>query len=316
MKKLVLIVFTFSIIAFSSSGFAASRSETIEKTLLAANTQNPAPQKETPEKESNIPDWIKRTNFTIQAGTDQRPQYFLETVQPLLGTQEKDIVIFNQLRISSRSERPTYNIGLGLRRIFAEKYLLGINSFYDYQDLHKHSRGGVGFEAITDKGFESRINTYIRISGRRQVGEDAANIYYEKVANGFDWEEGLPLPYLPLLKLYGGGYWYNFEHFKNKYGWKGRLEFTPFKFSRLNFEVFDDTKRTRMGYRIEGAISLAFTSFSLRQLKEDFQGAREAYPKVNLRDKVLDRVIRDFDITVIKSTKAKGSGLTVEGGKT
>ncbi|MCX5697525.1 MAG: inverse autotransporter beta domain-containing protein [Candidatus Omnitrophica bacterium] len=316
MKRLILIGVTLSIL-FWTTLFAASRSEAIENTLLAANLQNSPPlQKGSPEETStNIPDWIKRTNFNIQAGTDQRPRYFLETVQPLLGTQEKDIVIFNQLRISSSSERPTYNIGLGLRKIFAEKYLLGINSFYDYQDLHQHSRGGVGFEVITDKGFESRLNTYIRISGRRQIAEDSANIYYEKVANGFDWEEGIPLPYLPQLKVYGGGYWYNFEHFKNKYGWKSRLEYTPFKYSKINFEVFDDTKRTRMGYRIEGAISLAFTSFSLKDLKEDFISKQEAYPKVNLRDKVLDGVVRDFNITVITSTKAKGTGLTVEGGK-
>ncbi len=310
------IVLAFTIFSLPQL-FAATKDQTSEKFLLAANSEkSDTAQKNTPSNAWESPDWVRRTNAAVEAGTDQRLKYFLETIQPLLGTQEKDIVIFNQLRISSRSERPTYNIGVGLRRIFADKYLLGINSFYDYQDLHRHSRGGVGFEAITDKGFESRINTYIRISARRQIKEDSANIYYEKVANGFDWEEGLPLPYLPLLKLYGGGYWYNFEHFKNKYGWKGRLEFTPFKYSRINFEVFDDTKRTRMGYRIEGAVTLAFTSFSLRDLKDDFMSKQEAYPKVNLRDKVLDRVVRDFDITVIKSTKSKGTGLTVEAGRT
>jgi len=31
---------------------------------------------------------------------------------------------------------------------------------------------------------------------------------------------------------------------------------------------------------------------------------------------VLDRVVRDFDITVIKSTVSKGTGLKIEGGKT
>ena len=40
------------------------------------------------------------------------------------------------------------------------------------------------------------------------------------------------------------------------------------------------------------------------------------YPKIDLREKVLDRVVRDFDITVIKSTKSKATGLTVEGGRT
>ncbi len=263
---------------------------------------------------SEIPDWLKRTNFAITVATDEKPKYFLETIQPLLGSLDEESVFFNQSRISEKDSRPTYNLGFGLRKIFKEKYLLGINSFYDYQDLHKHSRTGVGFEAITDKGLESRINTYIGIS-RRHLVEEAVGIQnYEKVANGFDWEFGLPLPYMPYLKVYGGGYWYNFEHFKNKYGWKARMEFIPIKYSRINFEMFDDTKRSRIGYALEGAITLAFTSFSPKDILKDIKGEKIAFPKLNLKDKLLDRVVRDFDITVIKSTKQ--NGFTVEAGKT
>ena len=268
------------------------------------------------ENRQEIPDWVKRTNFAIEAGTNQSPKYFFETVQPLLGTQEKDIVFFNQSRISEKSSRPTYNLGLGLRKIFNDSYLLGINSFYDYQDLHKHSRAGVGFEAMGNRGFEARINTYIRISGNHLVSQDSANEYYEKPANGFDWELGGPLPYLPFLKLYGGGNWYNFEHFFNKYGWQMRLEYIPIKYSRIDFIMLDDNKTRNVDYRFEGAITLAFTSFSLRDIINDIKGSTSAYPKIDLRDKVLDRVVRDFDITVIKSTKSKTTGLTVEGGRT
>ena len=277
--------------------------------------QDKIPAPAAAENKQDIPDWVKRTNFGIEAGTGQRPNYFFETIQPLLGTQEEDLVFFNQSRISDRSSRPVYNLGLGLRRVFNDKWLLGVNSFYDYQDLHKHSRGGVGFEAISDIGIESRINTYIRISNKRLVGEDSANEYYEKVANGFDWELGAPLPYLPSLKIYGGGNWYNFEHFKNKYGWKLRLEYAPIKYSRVNFEILNDTKRKDTDYRFEGAITFAFTSFSPKDILKDLKGSKTAYPRINLRDKALDRVVRDFDITVIKSTKAKTTGLTVEGGR-
>lgn len=277
------------------------------------------PQKKSPqastEIKQEIPDWVKRTNFAIEAGTGQAPKYFFETIQPLLGTQDKDVVFFNQSRISEQGSRPLYNFGFGLRKIF-NNYLLGINSFYDYQDFHKHSRGGVGFEAINDIGIEARVNTYLRISGNHLVGEDSANEYYEKVANGFDWELGGPLPYLPFLKLYGGGNWYNFEHFNNKYGWQMRLEYTPIKYSRIDFIVLDDNKRSSTDYRFEGAITLAFSSFALRDIIKDIKGSVSAYPKIDLHDKVLDRVVRDFDITVIKSTKSKSTGLTVEGGRT
>lgn len=262
-----------------------------------------------------IPEWVKRTNFTIEAGTGQKPKYFLETIQPLLGTQDKDIVFFNQSRISEKSSRPTYNFGLGLRKIFRGSYLLGTNLFYDYQDLHKHSRGGVGFEAISDRGLESRINTYIRISNKRLVAEDAVNEYYEKVANGFDWELGAPVPYLPFLKLYGGGNWYNFEHFRNKFGWQMRMEYTPIKYSRLDFIMHHDNKTRDIDYRFEGALTLAFTSFDLGDILKDIKGSTVAYPEIDLNDRVLDRVVRDFDITVIKETKVKATGLTIEGGR-
>ena len=286
------------------------------------SSDNNIPINESKEKEPKgegssveIPEWVKRTNFAIEVGTGQKPKYFLETIQPLLGTQDKDIVFFNQSRISEKSSRPTYNLGLGLRKIFRNSYLLGINSFYDYQDLHKHSRGGVGFEVISDRGLESRINTYIRISNNRLVATDAANEYYEKVANGLDWELGAPLPYLPFLKVYGGGNWYNFEDFRNKYGWQMRMEYAPIKYSRLDFIMHHDNKTRDIDYRFEGALTLAFTSFDLRDIVKDIKGSTVAYPEIDLNDRVLDRVVRDFDITVIKETKVKATGLTIEGGR-
>ncbi|MCX5706125.1 MAG: inverse autotransporter beta domain-containing protein [Candidatus Omnitrophica bacterium] len=320
----VLVIFCLPVTYLS----AALPDETAESPLQLADEKkgdNPVNKLGSPKEEVKkedkeeswvIPEWVRRTNFAVQAGSDQKPQYFLETIQPLFDSQFKDIVIFNQTRISSQDARPKYNIGFGLRKIFADSLLLGINSFYDYQDLHKHSRGGVGFEAITDRGLEARLNTYIAISGRHLVNEDFSNKYYEKVANGFDWELGMPLPYIPSVKVYGGGNWYNFEHFKNQIGWKFRTEFTPMKYSRLDFEMFNDTNRNETGYKFEGALTFAFTSFSPREIMKDITSATTAYPKVNLEDRVLDRVVRDFDITLIKSTFNKGTGLTVQGGKT
>jgi hypothetical protein len=299
-RKLTIIALSFAAVSFALSSHVVTAQEIKSEDSSQSTT--------------DIPEWVKRTNFAVELGTDQKPKYFLETIQPLLGTQDQEVVFFNQSRISEQSSRPTYNTGFGLRKIFNETYLLGVNSFYDYQDLHKHSRGGVGFEAISDKGLEARLNTYIALSGQRLVKEDANNFYYEEVANGLDWELGSPLPYLPFLKLYGGGNWYNFQHFKNKYGWKARLEFNPLKYSRVNFEIFDDTNRKDVGYRLEGALTFAFTSFAPADIIKDITVLKEAFPKINLKDKTLDRVVRDFDITVINTTKTS-TGLVIEGGR-
>lgn len=265
---------------------------------------------------TNPPEWIKRTNIAIEGGSDKKPTYFFETIQPLLGTQDDDVVFFTQMRLSERSLRPIYNAGLGARWLLNTDFLLGINSFYDYQDLHRHSRTGVGFELFNSDGVEARLNTYFRVSRKRLVADTGTAEHFEKVANGLDGELGGPLPYTPFFRLYGGGYWYDFDTFKNKYGWKLRFEYNPLPYSRLNFEIFDDTKLSNPGYSIEGALTMGFTSFSPKDILRDFRVAAEAYPKVNLRKKVLHRVVRDFDITVIKSTKSKSTGITVEAGRT
>lgn len=266
-------------------------------------------------EDSNLPEWIKRTRIGIEAGTKIKPIYFLESLQPLFGTEENETVLFNHARIASRDYRTVYNMGLGARRIFKDAYLLGANMFYDFQDLHQHHRAGVGVEAFTDKGMEARMNTYFRVSSIRLVHDDSSGQYFEKVANGLDWELGSPVPYLPSLKIYGGGYWYSFEKFRNKLGWSMRLEYNPIKNSRLIFKVLDDNKRKKESYRFEGALTLAFTSFHPRDILKDLKGSKEAFPKINLRNKVLERVVRDFDITVITHRKTKG-GLIVEGGRT
>lgn len=311
-KKIAVLAVGISLFSFSCLLAQENQSDT--KSILNQATKKITPEKET-EDSFEVPEWVRRTNFAIEAGTDIKPKYFMETIQPLFGTQEKETVLFNQTRISSRSGRTIYNSGFGLRRIFKESYLLGVNTFYDYQDLHQHHRAGLGLEAITDRGLEGRLNTYFGVSTKRLVREDAGGQHFEKVANGLDWEIGGPLPYLSFLKLYGGGYWYSFERFHNKYGWQMRMEYNPLKYSRLAFIMLNDNKRNSIAYRFEGAMTLAFTSFCPKDILKDIKASKEMFPKINLRDKVLDRVVRDFDITVITSTKDRG-GFTVEGGKT
>jgi len=286
-----------------------------EDKAASLDTQNqPSPQGSSLE-EVTVPDWIKRTSIAVEAGTDSKAKYFLETIQPLFATQDKENVLFTQARISGQDNRTIYNLGVGARRIFKDAYLLGSNIFYDYQDLHQHHRAGVGLEAISDRGLEGRLNTYLKVSDIRQQNRLPLSQNFEKVANGFDWEIGGPVPYLNALKLYGGGSWYNFERFRDKYGWKMRAEYSPVKYSRVVFEIRDDNKRKNTGYRVECAMTLAFTSFHPKDILNDLKASKEAFPKINLKDKTLDRVVRDFDITVIETTKQRG-GLVVEAGRT
>lgn len=94
-----------------------------------------------------------------------------------------------------------------------------------------------------------------------------------------------------------------------------RAEYNPVKYSRVVFEIRDDNKRDSNAYRLECAITLAFSSFHPRDILNDLKASKEAFPKINLKNKTLDRVVRDFDITVIETTKQRG-GLVVEAGRT
>ncbi|MEK6714684.1 MAG: inverse autotransporter beta domain-containing protein [Candidatus Omnitrophota bacterium] len=300
-KKSLIILAIFNCFVFPA--FALDSEESSDKQTTSQALDN----------QQDIPDWLTRTSFGLEGGSDKKLKYFIETVQPLLGTEEEIITLFNHTRLSLQDERQIFNTGFGIRKIFNESYLLGINAFYDYQDLNKHSRGGIGFEAVNDFGLEARLNTYFRISHEQIVEDAGASQFYEKVANGFDWEVGCPIPYLSAIRLYGGGYLYDFEHFRNKAGWKSRMEYTPIKNSRLVLEMFDDNKRDDIGFRVEGVITLAFTSFNWKDILKDLKLAKEPFSKIDLNNRKLDRVVRDFDITVIKSTKS--GGLVIEGGR-
>ncbi|MCX5696072.1 MAG: inverse autotransporter beta domain-containing protein [Candidatus Omnitrophica bacterium] len=151
MNKKIILVFFISFCFPSTYLSAASSDRAVDSSFHLAelkkadNTVNKlGSPKEKVKKEDDqedswvVPEWVRRTNFTVQAGSDQKPQYFIETIQPLFGSQFKDIVIFNQTRISSQGERPKYNIGFGLRKIFWESLLLGVNrsqAKYLYSDF-------------------------------------------------------------------------------------------------------------------------------------------------------------------------------------
>lgn len=263
---------------------------------------------------SSIPEWLKRTSYAIELENDEKLKYYFETVQPLWESGDECKVLFNHSRISLKDDRPTYNFGLGLRELFNEKLLLGGNIFYDYQDLHKHSRLGIGGEYIT-QGLEARLNTYWRIVNARIVSENDSEKTIEKVANGFDGEIGGPVPFFRILSVYGGGYWYHFDHFQNKYGWMARSELKPNNCTRLTLNLYNDTKRGGMSYSLEGAVNLKFTSFAWSDILADLGEMNKTYAKADLKEKMLDRVVRDFDITVVTTKENKTTGLTIEAGR-
>jgi len=256
---------------------------------------------------NDFPEWLKRTNYGIYIESEQKPRVYLETVQPLYQSADKLDTFFTHDRISIQDERGTYSAGLGYRKLlFDENLLAGINTFFDYQDLHRHYRQGLGLEAITKK-WEARVNSYFGLSPKRVVEETSTSKTYEKAVDGYDVELGGPVPYLPWLKVFGSYYYYDYKKFKDMEGGKLRAEVKPFKFITINLEGYDDNKGDRE-YRMDMRVNFAFDDFSAKSICSAFKVAKEPYQDIDLKERTLDRVERNFNIQVEK-WKETGSAI-------
>jgi len=263
-----------------------------------------------PAYSQDIPEWLKRVEFSAQYETDSHPTFYFQTVQPFYQSEDKSKTFFYQPRISLKAGDLTYNFGVGYRKIIQDELLLGVNLFGDYQDLHQHGRVGVGFESL-GQVFEARLNGYFRVTPTRVVEETDTSITYERVANGADFEVGAPVPYVPWLKLYTSGFWYNFTRFDDKCGWKLRLE-AKLKGLRLEFYTWDDNKgEQEYGGRVR--FTIAFDKLS--DFKEAFKFSDEPFPKRDLTEQTLIPVERNYDIVVEKWSESKTGNVTVEIGR-
>ena len=255
------------------------------------------------------PEWLKRVELTTQYETDKKPTFYFQTVQPFYQSLDKIDTFFYQPRVSLRDEHTAYNFGIGYRRITVNNIILGLNIFGDYEDLHEHGRAGVGVEAL-GQVLETRVNSYFGVTSKRVVADAGGSVTYERVADGMDAELGVPLPYLPWIKIYGSGFFYNFSKFADKRGWKSRVEFRLNDAWLVEFYKWDDNK----GDPESGGRLRFFLNFDTwTDLKEAFRPSEEPFPKKDLTEEALIPVERNFDIVVEKWTES--SGFVVEIGR-
>ncbi len=258
-----------------------------------------------------VPQWLKRVEISAQYESDSHPIFYFQTVQPLYQTVDKQEAIFYQPRISLKGNDLTYNIGIGYRKLVKENLLMGCNIFGDYEDLHEHGRVGIGFEAL-GQILEARLNGYFGITTKRVVEDTLSTTIYERVADGLDFELGLPLPYLPWLKFYTSGFWYDFDKFSDKVGWKTRLEAKLNEALTLEFYTWDDNKGEQ---EYGGRVRCNIIFDKLNDLKETFTLSGEPFPKKDLAQEMLKPVERNYDIVVEKWSETKIGNVTVEIGR-
>lgn len=144
-----------------------------------------------------IQQWLSRFGTArVQLDTDKNfslKNSQLDLLVPLY--EQKDSLVFTQGSIHRADGRSQSNLGLGYRW-FAGDWMLGANTFLDYDLSRGHTRMGVGGEYWRDF-LKLGINSYMRLSGWKD-SPDLAD-YQERPANGWDIRAQAWVPSLPQL---------------------------------------------------------------------------------------------------------------------
>lgn len=299
-KRTIIVLCISAVFCFLSTLIFSAPEDAVTKTLDRMDSPSFT--------DEVIKEWLDRIELSVQYETHKKPTFYFQTIQPLYQSTDKIDTFFIQPRVSYQDTEVTYNAGLGYRRLLSNDLLLGINFFGDYQDKHHHGRAGIGFEAL-GQIVEARLNGYFGFTPKREVEQGASTTGFEKAADGTDLELGMPVPYLPWLKIYGSGFWYNFERFGDKYGWKGRLEARLSDAIALEFFTWDDNKGTReYGGRVR--FNLLFDKWS--DFVNVLKFSATPFPRENLAKKTLIPVERNFNIEVEKWVESATGGLSFE----
>ncbi len=134
---------------------------------------------------------------SIGVNEDKKVEFGILGVQPIssYNKSSKDVVLYQGSFFITNSERYTVNNGVVYRKITDdEKYIYGVNVFYDHEFPYGHKRTSLGAE-FKSTILDLNINHYMPISDWRNGLNDAP----EKALAGTTFEMVTPIPYLPRL---------------------------------------------------------------------------------------------------------------------
>lgn len=255
------------------------------------------------------PDWLKRTDISIDVQKNHKPSWSIETIQPLMQTPDsRRQTVYWQGRLAHGGGDETLNLGLGYRYLTVDEgWLLGINGFYDATAEANHRRRGLGLEAI-GRYATFRINGYDATSGRKVVRSTAGVDEMEQALDGWDAEAEAPVPYAPWARVALKTYRWERTFGNDVRGEQLTLRAVLNDYLSLEAGAVDDNYS-----QTEGFIKFTF-NVGRERGKESalFDGIAQgaAFVARDLKRHTLDKVQRHHDIVVEKSTTG-GSGVII-----
>ena len=227
---------------------------------------------------TELEEGIKRTRIDIGSATGnfigiKRSFFEFGTFTPL--SEGSEWVPFLDARgYYFQNDRWAANAGIGLRYLFANDYILGVNGYYDYLEGQLHAsfhRAGVGFELLTPC-FDIRVNGYFPIVSTqtkswRLYTVDTETVYWNHrefaVKTGFDAEIGKHLFYWGNFSTYGaiGPYFYDFGHhaLKRSSFWGGHARIEAEWNNYLSFQFrasYDRLYQAEAQFKIQFSIPI------------------------------------------------------------
>ncbi|QLR74062.1 inverse autotransporter beta domain-containing protein [Citrobacter freundii] len=152
-----------------------------------------------------------------------------------------DRVVFTQGSLHRTDDRNQSNLGVGIRH-FISDYMLGVNTFGDYDLSREHARAGIGAEYWRDF-VKLSANGYFRLTGWKDSPD--VRDYDERPANGWDVRTQGWLPFAPQLggkltweQYYGKdvALFGKNNRQRNPFAVTAGLEYTPIPLLSLNAE--------------------------------------------------------------------------------
>ncbi len=238
--------------------------------------------------------------FSAAASTEHRTTFYIDYILPLYYSEDQTTLLFfnpKQVWHSPRAEET--NLGVGLRKLFAEKYILGLHFFRD-KKLSRHNfwhrQFGVGAEYLSDP-LDLRVNYYHPTTKAKMVDygyefTETSLARWETVEEpleGYDMEAGTPVFGDKLnTRIFAGGFFYNSRLGKDRNGFRARTETNLAKW--LSIDTIYNLRTSGEGEFIGGIrINLPLELTKKNPLKVP---ARQT----PLRERMFERVVRDIDI--------------------
>lgn len=248
-----------------------------------------------------------KVNLSTAISTEKgrRGLFSLDFLVPLYYTHDKSTLLFyNPKDTLTTPFANEYNQGLGLRHIFDDSFILGVNSFFDRRLSHSrkyYSQVGIGLEYLSYP-LDLRLNWYKPLTPPKVVDDSyelgsTHLIHYqnkEEPLTGYDIEMGFPIfDKYTKTRVFLGGFFFQSRLSKNVNGFRVRTETDLTDWFSLD-ATFNSKTDGQTEFIAGARFKLSFEWTNLFGIKK--KSLSLLSPNTYLEDRLFDRVVRDLDI--------------------